>query len=133
MSALRYHESFNAKLEEFIKDLSSTFPEFSDLRTLRTSFILAKNMNAKLPQQLFKIYVEEKFGEQIMAKDEGFFMEHDYKEIMDDAKSSSIPGFDPTSVDIVGQLKSIWKDMTKENKDVVWKYLTVLTYLSGKC
>lgn len=132
-ATVRYHESFNAKLEEFIKELATAFPEIKDLRTLKTSFMLAKNMNSKLPQQLFKMYVSDKFGDQITARDEGFFLGHDYRDILNDAKSSIIAGFDPSSVDIVGQLKSVWKDMSSDNKDAVWKYLTVLMYLSEKC
>lgn len=131
---LRYYDTFNAKLEEFIVELCTTFPEVSDLRSLKTSFVFAKTMNAKMPQQLFKTYVVDAFGDRILAKDDGFFLEHDYKDIIRNASSSSlISGFDPNSVDIVGQLKEIWTDMSRENKDVVWKYLGVLIYLSGKC
>ena len=130
-ATLRYYESFNTKLEEFIGDLSATFPELNDIKSIKTSFVFAKSMNPRMPQQLFKSYVADKFGEKIMARDEGFFLEHDYKDVLDD--SGMISGFDKSSVDIIGQLKTMWKDMSTVNKDAVWKYLAVLVYLSDKC
>ena len=136
-SPLRYYDSFNSKLEEFISELMATFPELSDLRALKTSFTFAKTMNIRLPQQMFKAHVADKFGAKIMSNDEGFFLDYDYRDVIATAQNAlgddnaAIPPMG--GVDIVGQLKSMWKDMSADNKDAVWRYLSVLIYLSGKC
>lgn len=119
-----YVESFNNKLGEFVKDLGGTFPDISDIIMLRTSFNLARNIDPSLPQKIFHEHVAKKFGEQILAADESFFMEYDYSEL------SQRHGVD---IDIVGKIKAIWFDLSGDNKVAIWKYLQVLVLLSKKC
>jgi hypothetical protein len=119
-----YIESFNNKLTEFVKDLGVAFPDIHDITMLRTSLTLAKNVDSGLPQRLFHEHVASPFGDRILASDEGFFMQYDYKDL------SKIHGVE---IDIVGKIKGVWHELSPENQHAIWKYLHVLVVLSRKC
>ena len=129
MSLLNF-ESFNNKLDEFLNDLITTFSEIKDFRTLKTSIVFAKSINIKLPQQIFNDFVVAKYGDQIRDRNEQFFLNHDYSEVV---SSFAMTGIDSASLDIIGKLKSIWQELSDCNKDVIWKYLSVLLVLNNRC
>ena len=138
MSTLRYYESFNNKLDEFVKDLLQTFPDINkDLRMLKSTLTFTRNINIRLPQQVFNEHVAKPFGEYIAKKDEHFFLKHDYEDVVTNLSSmESVGGLaasDVDAMDIIGKLKAVWSDMSAENKEIVWKYLAVLMYLNNKC
>jgi hypothetical protein len=124
-----YIDSFNKKMGEFLAELSTTFPEIQDLRLLKTSFTMMRSISDKTPQKLFDVHVALRFGEQILRRDESFFLAYDYTDVI-----ANIPGVETKeSLDIVGQLKAIWHSLSDSNKEAVWKYLAVLLYLNSKC
>lgn len=124
MSSLTYYECFNSKLEEFIKDLTSTFPQFNDLKVLKTGIQLAKTMDVKAPQRMFNQYMSEDYAQKVLNKDEGFFLAEDYNHI------AANEGID---VDIIPQIKKLWGSLEPQDKDAIWKYLQVLVLLNRKC
>ncbi len=124
-----HYESFNNKLNEFFDDLVQTFPEVGEFKTMKLGLGMARNVNVTLPQSMFTDHVLKKYEAQIRNRDEEFFMKHDYNDVMSNIQMFNT-GF---SMDIVGQLKEIWKDLSKENKETIWKYLNVLVVLCQRC
>ncbi len=126
---MTYFECFNTKLDEFLKDLSTSFPEFNDVKVLRNGLKLAMTIDAKLPQKYFNENLTSSFETHIMSRDEKFFLEQDYQEIIRH-NSNLINGID---LDIIPKIKSIWKTLDDSNKDAIWKYLQLLVLLNKKC
>jgi hypothetical protein len=124
MDSMTYYECFNNKLDEFLKDLTNTFPDLKDIKLLRNGVNIAKVADMKLPQQVFDQTVALKYEKQILEKDENFFMNEDYTEVL------STHGVD---FNLVPQLKEVWKSLDESNKDAVWKYMQVLVLLNKKC
>jgi DNA-binding transcriptional ArsR family regulator len=120
-----YYECFNNKLDELLGELSRTFTEMSDIKILRNGLTFARTLDLKMPQSMFDRHVTPAYEKRIIDEDEQFFLhEEDYHAI------ASEHGVD---LDIIGQLKSIWKDLDGENKQAIWKYLKVLVLLNRKC
>lgn len=124
MDSMTYYECFNNKLDEFLKDLTNTFPDLKDIKLLRNGVNIAKVADIKLPQQVFDQTVALKYEKQILEKDENFFMNEDYTEVL------STHGVD---FNLVPQLKEVWTSLDESNKDAVWKYMQVLVLLNKKC
>jgi hypothetical protein len=125
-SPVVYQEAFNNKLVELLNDMITTFPDIcEDLKTLKHGVNMIRNIDPKVPQSFFNERVCVPYEERILSKDENFFLDHDYT---DDVKL--IHGF---NIDVVGKLKSIWKDMNEGNKQTIWKYMHVLLALNRKC
>ena len=116
---------FNAKFTEFIKDLIETFPDDKDFKLCKQSFSLLQMVDEKKPVEMFQIYAM-KYKERIMNKEEGFFLNHDFKE---ELENSHDPNF---SVDLLLKLKQCWKSLEKKNKDVIWSYLELLYKVNAK-
>tara|TARA_Y100000401_G_C8230513_1_gene177870 strand:+ start:284 stop:685 length:402 start_codon:yes stop_codon:yes gene_type:complete len=114
---------FNSKFDEFVKDLISLFPNDKDFKLLKNSFNLMKLADDKKPFELFARY-SQNFEKQVQAKDERFFLDHDYEDVV--TKESNF------TEDLVNKLKSYWKVMSEEDKEIIWKYLGLFFGLKNK-
>ncbi len=114
---------FNAKLQEFVRDLAKSFPEVEDFKMFKTGLALAIGMSATKPQQMFDVFVAQRYSKQIMERDEAFFDDHDFSQV-----TALTDDFD-----IVRRLRGVWDKMDAANKEAVWKYLQVLLVLNGRC
>ncbi len=114
---------FNAKLQEFVRDLSKSFPEVQDFKMFNTGLALALGMSATKPQQMFDALVARRYSQQIIDRDEKFFEDHEFDQV-----SALTDDFD-----IVSRVRAVWDRMDAANKDVVWKYLQVLLALNTRC
>ena len=124
MGESKYFECFNTKLTEFLSDLSTSFPEMNDLKTMKSGLSLAVTMDYKLPQRVFDQHLNETLETMILDKDEAFLLESDYQHIVDSH------GID---VDIIHTLKSMWNSLGNKDKEAIWKYLQLLVLLNKKC
>ena len=115
------HDLFNKKLAEFVDDLIFIYPSIDDFKVFRTASYAASILDITGPQVYFQLYVVEPYEVKIMARDEHFFMRQTY----DDETNQNL--------DIVAKLKNVWGTMSCQNKDIIWKYLQVLVYLSKQC
>jgi hypothetical protein len=122
-----FYERFNENCDEFFKDLTISYPHIDQFRQLRSGLNLIKNLDQKKPQQIFNTYVGDKFRDQILSKDEGFFLTTDKIEIM---KSDNGREY---WVNFISYIRQIWTTLTVENKDIIWRYFHVLLVLSDKC
>lgn len=122
--AKAYIECFNTKLQEFISELIACFPQMKELKMLRSGLQLAVTMEPTLPRKVFDEHLHDVYENNIINKDETFFLNEDYQHIAD------THGLD---LDIISTIKSMWKDLDSTNKEAIWKYLQVLVLLNRKC
>lgn len=64
-----------------------------------------------------------KYKDQIDSNDENFFLAHDFNDEVQNSKNSSI-------VKIINEVKSMWKELSDENKQSIFGYLQVLCFYS---
>lgn len=114
------HELFNRKMKEFINDLIYIYPSVDDFKVLRVAFMAACVIDIKSPSSIFHSEVVQRYEDQVMAKDEDFFMKESYDHVTE-------------SIDVIPKLKSIWQYLSSENKESIWKYMHVLVVLSKQC
>ena len=117
------HELFNRKLADFIEDLHPLLGHLADYKMLQTTTSLFSTMQPRQNQQYFDIYVAAWFEDQIMNKDEEFFLQHSYP----DAHMAV------QDLGIVPMLKSVWKSLAPSDRDAVWAHLRVLVLLNKRC
>lgn len=120
-----YYILFNEKLNEFFTDIIAVFPDIKDFKTFKSGLSVLKNINVKSPQIIFNNHILNKFKEEIYKKDENFFLNEAEYDIL--SKETDY------WLDFIKQIKNIWKTMSEENKEIVWKYLHILCILSDKC
>lgn len=117
-----YLEKFNNTFNEFIDDIINLFPKDADLRMYKNMLLAALCVNDQVLITLFKESVVEKYGPQLLAKDESFFLNHDYSEYTMNEEYHAI----------INKIRSYWSSMNEENRNTIWKYFKVLILLSKK-
>jgi hypothetical protein len=127
---MNFHAVFNKKLLDFADDLQNlkqdigaTIPEIDSLRPF---VLLASTFDPSKPQQMFHEHVVSKYESQIARKDEQFFVEERYDEV---ASGGDAGG----GGNIVDMLKRVWRDLSPDNKDAIWRHLHVLVTLNNRC
>lgn len=119
---------FNTKLKEFLSDLIRVYPNDEDLIKCKASIQMLLLVNDKQILKLYKEMVYNKYKEEILSNNENFFMDHDYKEDIEDGNEYSQEFTD----NLIMKIKSYWKTMSEENKMIVWSYFVILTKLCEK-
>ena len=113
---------FNRKLIEFLNDLCLCCPEVGSFSMLSTAVGVGIKVDPTAAQKVFHSSVVDGYGDKIKNKDETFFLQHSYDE-------------HATTYDlqvIVNNLKQVWKNLSNENKEAIWKHLQVLMVLSTR-
>jgi hypothetical protein len=120
------HDIFNKKILDFSEDLQMLatclkldIPQMSQMKPL---IMMAMAMDITKPRALFNEHVSQKYGKQIMAKDENFFLNESYEQDTEGA-----------GLDIVKMIKSVWGTLNPSNKSAIWQHLQVLMVLDGRC
>lgn len=117
---------FNEKAEEFCKDLVATFPEVNEFKQLKSGLLLLRNVDEKKPREFFNNYVEANFKQQILAKDESFFLNEVQNHVghaMENAQWQTV----------IALLRHLWGTLDESNKASIWKYFQVLIAINDKC
>ncbi len=121
-----YYELFNEKADEFLKELVDNFPEFgTDFKRIKTSMMMLRNVDTKAPQRIFNDYILKKYKDAILKKDENVFLEETQFDIYSNRKEHWL--------EFIENIKMIWKDLSQDNKEIIWKYFHVLVVLTEKC
>jgi len=119
MSKKMFIEAFYSQFGEFLKELSKMYPEDKDFPAFASNLSMMKYMNPMYPVNFVKTDVVDKYKDQILSRDESFFLNSE------EIKQSA-------DIDIVYKLKSYIKEMSPENKDVVWAYIEIITKITLK-
>lgn len=117
-----YLTAFNNIIFKFIDDLIETFPEENDFKVYKRTLTLLKSANAKKMCILFKNY-SYIYRQKILDNDESFFLETEYKEIKEAGDEDSVSA-------IIDKLKLYWGELSSDNKDKIWQYLSTMIKLS---
>jgi hypothetical protein len=138
MSSTKFYELFNNKLNDFLLDLIKTFPEDKDFKIVRNSIkiILLSDKQKGTPQRLFNMGLNDTYRNNIATRNEEFFMEADYTDIIQNQEILSGNNGDTEDIindKIIKKLKGYWKGLKEENRDIVWKYFDILIKINDKC
>ena len=133
----RFYQMFNSKIIEFLNDLIKIFPGDTEFKMYKNAVNLIKMADEKKPLQLYNTFVTEEYKQNIEERNEAFFLEHDYNEILnsDIVKNSD---FVQKELDgnvnnkIVNKLKGYWGELSDENKEFIWSYFTLFLKISNK-
>ena len=111
-----------------MKDLIAVFSQIEQFKYLRSGFNVVKNLDYKTPQKIFNSYISTTFKEQILNKDEDFFLtKTDYN--IRNSSSYKKEYWD----EFIEYIRTIWKTLDNDNKDIIWKYFHILVVLNDKC
>ena len=113
-------DAFFNQFTEFLKELVSMYPDDQDFKVYSDTVSLIRSTNPMLVINFIKTEIVDHHLEQIKNKDEAFFMNYDYETRKD------------VDLDIVNKLKRYIDGMTPNSKDMVWKYIDIITKLCIK-
>ena len=116
-------KKFNLTIDNLVNDIILVFPNYQYLQVFKEKFNLLIKYNVRKPIEFFKDGVYN-FKEQILSKNEEFFINKDYKEDVQQLQYDS-----KWSLDQVLNLKELWSQLNDENKEVIWTYFSVLIKL----
>ena len=121
-------KTFNEKLVEFVKDLILLYND-NDLYNFKNSINMVTLIDERKPIRIFRDVIVNKYKKQLFTKDEQFFLEHHYEDEMACREKKEEVDM---STNLVVKIKSYWKDLTNENKEIIWKYFKLLVILCEK-
>jgi hypothetical protein len=110
-------EVFNTQLKKFISELSSIYPTLQELKIIKTKLNTLYLASDKVVIMTFNQAVVNEFNDKIMNKDEKFFLDMDLS---------------GTPLEEFNQLKNVYTQSSDNTKNVIWKYVHLLTKLAKK-
>jgi hypothetical protein len=115
--------TFNQHFSDLLEDVSNVFPDNSDVKWSRQSFLYMKKLNPKMIIIAWKKYIYDVYKDKIDIKDFDFFVNKDYK---CDVKSNS-----NKILEIIDRLRDPISQMSLENQDRIMQYVANLSTLSN--
>ena len=115
--------TFNQHFADLLEDVSNVFPDNSDVKWSRQSFLYMKKLNPKMIIIAWKKYIYDVYKEKIDIKDFDFFVNKDYEY---DVKSNS-----NKILEIIDRLRGPIRQMSLENQDRIMQYVANLSTLSN--
>jgi len=113
---------FIQQLDNFVDEISTLYPDEREILLFAEKYKLVRGANSTFVIESFITYVLP-LRDQIMNKDENFFLNGGGQDSIKDEYSSKLR-------DII---KGVWVNrMTDANREVVWKYFTLFVKLSEK-
>jgi hypothetical protein len=105
----------------FLTELAQMYPNDPDFSMFLTTIRLMRNTNPTLV--VTNIYeATHPYEEQIMSKDEKFFVEKNYQDHTQEV-----------DLDVMNKLKLYVSAMSESSKESVWKYCQNITRLAKAC
>ena len=122
---LNYLQVFNDQFMNMVKDLAKVYPADADFRSFPTAIRGLLLANDKLVVNIFHNTVVGRYRDEIMKRDDAFFLTKSYEEYAQ-------PGSAEAAADIVSKLKGCWHSLNGDNREIIWKYLHLLIALDDK-
>jgi len=105
----------------FVSELSEMYPEDPDFSMFVTTIRLMRTTNPSLV--VTNLYdATHPYEDQIMAKDEKFFLKSEFDEHKENV-----------DMDIINKMKEYYSEMNAQSRDNVWKYCQNIVRLSKAC
>ncbi len=123
MSRKIYIDAFYDQYDDFQQQLLAVFPSDPDWPLYIAGLAIFRRTNPLLVVKKTWKHIS-RFEEVIKTRDEKFFLERDYSDITE--------GEEPLEQTIT-KLKGMWAQLSPHNRNVVWDYITNITYLARKC
>ncbi len=120
---MNYLNKFNQTFTDFVDDLCIAYPNDGEFRMCKAVLGTALSVNENLVHGFFMTRIIPAFEQQILARDEAFFNQKDYSQY-----TANIAG----AATLIDKIKTVWVDMTEDNKEAVWRYLKVLMALAKR-
>lgn len=118
-----YLDKFNQTFREFADDVLKVFPHDDEFRMYNLALNAAVLLKPDIVINVFHEKVIVPFGDRILAKDETFFLNHEYDDVKNENEDASA---------LIDKIKNYWVDMSPDDREVVWKYFRVLVHLGRK-
>uniref|UniRef100_A0A6C0JAD6 Uncharacterized protein n=1 Tax=viral metagenome TaxID=1070528 RepID=A0A6C0JAD6_9ZZZZ len=123
---------FNNQITSLITELINYFND-NKMKILKEKILLVNSANPTLIIRLFfnNVY---KFKDNIMKKEEDFFLKQLTQDKLTDVYSSNKELADNNNINIIDviNLKDYWTTLHNEDKETIWKYFQVLIILTEK-
>ena len=119
--------AFNDHFIEFLNDVQSVFPEDADILTAKNALTAIRKANPKMIVKIWRVFIAEKYRNEILAGDIAFFIDKDYS-----SDVSSASGSDKI-MESINRLREPIRNMGSENQAKVIKYIQNLTKLADMC
>jgi hypothetical protein len=125
--------AFQNLLTQFLEELTQTFPELTDLRTILTLVTMMRSMNPRMILENF-LEVAGRYHEKIFNEEASFFEDlENWKR--DPYFRSEFAQSEIDETDMFQRLvvfRHVWKDLSASNKEHVWTYLKQLLVIGAK-
>jgi len=115
--------AFCNQLIRFFEELQASYPEEKSISMGLEAIQAAKKSNTRLVLDMFYEYVYKPTNDLIMTRND--------TEIIKLAKVIMVSRFNELMPTLM-IFDKYWPDMTEQNRDVIWQYLTVLCKLCEK-
>jgi len=122
-------DKFNRTFAEFVDDLIGVFPNDAEFRMVKIAIMGMTMAAPNMLHESFSKRVVVPFGDKILARDEGFFLDADYTEHVTDVDGVESP---EEAARLVDKVKHMYRKMGPDDQAVVWKYMRVLVLLAKK-
>ena len=122
---MSYLKAFTTLLSNFLAELSSMFPEETELKAYRSATDSMISINPKLVHRMFVKYVVP-YREQIMKNDEAFFLNHSFDKEQAVAEANKLDLLEAV------RLKQLWSAMSRTSKESTHKYLCQLVQVADR-
>ena len=119
--------AFNDHFLEFLNDVQSVFPEDPDILSAKNALTVIRKANPKMIVKIWKTFIADKYRDQILAGNIGFFIDKDYgADVLASQNSDKI-------MESINRLREPIRNMGPDNQAKVMKYIQNLTKLSELC
>ena len=116
--------AFNTNFFEFINDISTLFPDNSDIIKAKTAFELAKKANPTIIVKIWFSNIQQPYSSVIESGDISFFYDKDYASDLGNLTNSN------EILKIIDTLRQPIKLMSDVNKQHSMNYIQILSKLS---
>lgn len=113
-------DAFFTQFTSFLEELKEMYPSDPDFPMFLMTLSMMKSTNPMLVLTYVNTEIISVYGSKIAERDETFFMNQDFKNHGD------------VDLDILQKLKQYISTMTPASKDMVWKYIDIITRLCVK-
>lgn len=124
MSTPSFLTAFNDHFTEFVNDIHSVFPEDNDILLAKNALSTIRKANPKLIVKIWKLYIVDKYQDQIELGNINFFISKDYSQDLTNADNSS------KIIEAIDRLRNPIKSMTETDQAKTMKYIQNLTKLA---
>jgi hypothetical protein len=124
MTTPSFLTAFNDHFTEFVNDIHNVFPEDNDILLAKNAFSTIRKANPKLIIKIWKLYIVDKYQDQIELGNINFFISKDYSQDLANADNSS------KIIEAIDRLRNPIKSMTETDQAKTMKYIQNLTKLA---